>query len=100
MAQIDKQQSKESGGAAFMKGPKPTAPIPKYEPGSDTVLRERLRATTATPSVIPAREDANGISIAGIEGMIDRRKANVAAKLVDTDPDQALRIIRNWLVEE
>ncbi len=97
MAQIDKQQSQESGGATFMKGPKPTAPIPKYEPGSDTVLRERLRATT---SVIPAQEDAAGISVAGIEGMIDRRKANVAAKLVDTDPDQALRIIRNWLVEE
>ncbi|MDG4717469.1 MULTISPECIES: hypothetical protein [Thalassospira] len=83
-----------------MKGPKPTAPIPKYEPGTDVALRERLQGTSATPSVIAAGQEANGISVAGIEGMIDRRKANVAAKLVDTDPDRALRIIRNWLVEE
>lgn len=83
-----------------MTGPKPTAPIPKYEPGTDLALRERLRGTSATPTVIAAGENTNRISVAGIEGMIDRRKANIAARLVDTDPDRALRIIRNWLIEE
>ncbi len=42
--------------------------------------------------------DAADLNIAGIEGKIDRKKANVATKMVDNDPDQALRVIRNWML--
>ena len=87
-------------GASFLPGPKPTAPIPRYEPGSDQALRERLRGTSMTVDALPAGQDKTGFSVAGIEGMIDRKKANVAAKIVETDPDQALRVIRNWLLED
>ncbi|RCK49500.1 hypothetical protein TH30_04140 [Thalassospira profundimaris] len=99
MAQSDKK-NRQDHGASFMKGPKPLAPIPRYEPGSDDALRDRLNSTSATSSFAPVDIDADGINVAGIEGMIDRKKANVAAKIVDTDPDQALRIIRNWLLQE
>jgi hypothetical protein len=37
--------------------------------------------------------------VAGIDGKIDRRKANIANRIVDTDPGQALRVIRNWLAQ-
>ncbi|MEQ9348208.1 MAG: hypothetical protein RIG26_17370 [Thalassospira sp.] len=83
-----------------MDGPKPTAPIPRYEPGSDAGLHDRLRGSSSATSMIPVNDDPDGFSVAGIEGMIDRRKANVAAKVVETDPDQALRVIRNWLLQD
>ncbi len=83
-----------------MAGPKPSAPIPRYEPGSDENLRDRLRGTSSTTSMIPIGDDPDGLNVAGIEGMIDRKKANVAAKIVETDPDQALRVIRNWLLQD
>ena len=83
-----------------MDGPKPTAPIPRYEPGSDAGLRDRLRGSSSATLMIPLNDDPDGFSVAGIEGMIDRRKANVAAKVVETDPDQALRVIRNWLLQD
>lgn len=91
-----------SEAASFLPGPKPAAPIPRYEPGSDARLRDRLRGSATDTSMIPVADgadDPGGFSVAGVEGMIDRKKANVAAKLVDTDPDQALRVIRNWLLE-
>lgn len=87
-------------GPSFLPGPKPAAPIPRYESGSDSRLRERLRGTATDLSTVPVDEDANGFSVAGVEGMIDRKKANVAARIVETDPDQALRVIRNWLLED
>ena len=99
MTESAKKQT-QSIPAPFMGGPKPAAPIPKYEPGSDAALRDRLRGTSSATSIVPVQNDADGISVAGIEGMIDRKKANVATKLVEADPDQALRIIRNWLLEE
>ncbi|WP_246878878.1 hypothetical protein [Thalassospira sp. ER-Se-21-Dark] len=43
-------------------------------------------------------DDQDRFNLAGIDGMIDRKKANVAARIVDTDPEQALRVIRNWLL--
>lgn len=73
---------------------------PRYESGSDPGLRERLRGKARDAAAIPAVSDADGFSVAGIEGMIDRKKANVAAKIVETDPDQALRVIRNWLLDD
>lgn len=87
-------------GPSFLPGPKPAAPIPRYESGSDQNLRDRLRATSSAASSVPAEIDQDGFSVAGVEGMIDRKKANVAARIVETDPDQALRVIRNWLLEE
>ncbi|WP_052065452.1 hypothetical protein [Thalassospira australica] len=89
-----------NGAPSFLPGPKPMAPIPRYEPGSDTRLRDQLRGSTTTGSMIPVNDDPDNFSVAGVEGMIDRKKANIAAKLVDTDPDQALRVIRNWLLED
>jgi len=87
-------------GPSFLPGPKPAGPIPRYESGSDPGLRERLRGTARDVAALPAVSDADGFSVAGIEGMIDRKKANVAAKIVETDPDQALRVIRNWLLDD
>lgn len=89
--------SKTENGSAFMSGPKPGAPIPKYEPGSDRALRERLRNTSSATPIDHAPVEQDAFNIAGIEGRIDRKKANIAARLVDSDPDQALRVIRNWL---
>jgi len=83
-----------------MAGPKPSAPTPRYEPGSDASLRDRLQGTSSATSMIPVNDDPDGLDVAGIEGMIDRKKANVAAKIVETDPDQALRVIRNWLLQD
>lgn len=83
-----------------MAGPKPTAPIPRYEPGTDQGLRDRLKVSSASSAIAPVENDDGGFSVAGVEGMIDRKKANVAAKIVDTDPDQALRVIRNWLLQD
>jgi flagellar biosynthesis/type III secretory pathway M-ring protein FliF/YscJ len=87
-------------GPSFLPGPKPLAPIPRYESGSDQRLRDKLRGTSSVVSDVPVTDDNGGFSVAGIEGRIDRKKANVAAKLVETDPDKALRVIRNWLLEE
>ena len=89
---------KTGDGPSFLPGPKPAPPIPRYESGSDSRLRDRLRATTAGVSTVA--DDNDRFSLAGIEGKIDRRKANVAARIVDTDPEQALRVIRNWLLED
>jgi len=91
---------KTGDGPSFLPGPKPAAPIPRYESGSDSRLRERLRGTTAGVSNVSVSDDKDGFSLAGIDGKIDRKKANVAARIVDTDPEQALRVIRNWLLEE
>jgi hypothetical protein len=93
-------KDKSDAGPSYMAGPKPSAPIPRYEPGSDKALRERLNASSSSGAVVPYQEAEDGFSVAGIEGMIDRKKANVAAKIVETDPDQALRVIRNWLLED
>lgn len=103
MAQSN-EQDKDTSTGSFMVGPKPAAPIPKYEPGTDPVLKDRLRASSAVTSAMPTGSAANSVendsfTVAGIEGRIDRNTANVAGKLVDTDPDQALRVIRNWLLQ-
>ncbi len=97
-----KEQENNTSTGSFMDGPKPAAPIPKYEPGTDPVLKDRLRNTSSVTPVqsVPSTVEDDGFTVAGVEGRIDRRKANVAGKLVDTDPDQALRVIRNWLMEE
>ncbi|WP_417835729.1 hypothetical protein [Thalassospira tepidiphila] len=63
-------------------------------------MRERLHATTAGVSHVSGSGDQDRFSLAGIDGMIDRKKANVAARIVDTDPEQALRVIRNWLLDD
>ncbi len=100
MAQSDKPTT-ENPGAAYMAGPKPAAPIPRYEPGTDPALRDRLQAGSAIASpVIAPASNTETFTLAGIEGRIDRRKAKVAGKLVDDDPEQALRVIRHWLVED
>ena len=80
-----------------MAGPKPSAPIPRYEPGLDKELRDRLLTSS---SAVPNNDDQDGFNVSGIEGRIDRKKANIAARIVDKDPDQALRVIRNWLLED
>ncbi|WP_417828401.1 hypothetical protein [Thalassospira sp.] len=96
--------NKVDDGPSFLAGPKPAAPIPRYEPGSDANLRNRLRGTTSGKATGTERDeaqympDAADLNIAGIEGKIDRKKANVATKMVDNDPDQALRVIRNWML--
>ncbi|WP_404422725.1 hypothetical protein [Thalassospira australica] len=77
-------------GDGYLPGPKPCAPIPRYEPGTSPDRRH-------TPSLSDANSEGEGFSVAGIEGRIDRRKANIASHMVDTDPDQALRVIRHWL---
>jgi len=97
MTQSD-NSDKTADGPSFLPGPKPAAPIPRYESGSDSRLRERLRATTAGVSHVSGSGDQDRFSLDGIDGMIDRKKANVAARIVDTDPEQALRVIRNWLL--
>ncbi|KXJ55403.1 MAG: hypothetical protein AXW12_01260 [Thalassospira sp. Nap_22] len=97
MTQSD-NSDKTGNGPSFLPGPKPAAPIPRYESGSDSRLRERLRATTAGVSHVSGSDDQDRFNLAGIDGMIDRKKANVAARIVDTDPEQALRVIRNWLM--
>lgn len=99
MTQSEKT-NKDGNGAPFLAGPKPAAPIPRYEPGSDESLSNRLRASTAETELGEPQyiSDAGDLSIAGIEGKIDRKKANVAARIVESDPDQALRVIRNWLL--
>nr|WP_254869902.1 hypothetical protein [Thalassospira sp. HF15] len=99
MTQSDNSDQTDDG-ASFLPGPKPAAPIPRYESGSDQALRERLRGLSMSVGSLPVGQDTDGFSVAGIEGMIDRKKANVAAKIVETDPDQALRVIRNWLLED
>lgn len=99
MAQSD-NEAQQGVEASFMDGPKPSAPIPRYEPGSDAGLRDRLRGSSLDTSIIPINAEVDGFSVSGIEGMIDRKKANVAAKMVEADPDQALRVIRNWLLED
>lgn len=96
--------NKVEGGSSFLAGPKPAAPIPRYEPGSDANLRNRLRGTTSGKATGTERDeaqyipDAGDLNVEGIDGKIDRKKANVAAKIVENDPDQALRVIRNWLL--
>ncbi|MFV1851450.1 MAG: hypothetical protein ACMZ66_12175 [Thalassospira sp.] len=92
--------TKPNTGPSYMAGPKPGAPIPRYEPGTDTGLRDRLRTSSASTAVAPITDGEDGFTVPGVEGMIDRKKANVAAKIVDTDPDQALRVIRNWLLQD
>lgn len=99
MTQSD-DSDKTGDGSSFLPGPKPAAPIPRYESGSDSRLRERLHATTAGVSHVSGSGDQDRFSLAGIDGMIDRKKANVAARIVDTDPEQALRVIRNWLLDD
>jgi flagellar biosynthesis/type III secretory pathway M-ring protein FliF/YscJ len=89
---------KTGDGPSFLPGPKPAAPIPRYESGTDSRLRDRLCGTTA--GVLNVSDDDDRFSLAGIDGKIDRKKANVAARVVDTDPEQALRVIRNWLLED
>ncbi|NIZ00361.1 hypothetical protein [Thalassospira lucentensis] len=98
-------QDKGPSTGSFMNGPKPAAPFPKYEPGTDPVLTDRLPTSSAITSAPPAGvpdslPESDSFTVAGIEGRIDRNKAHVAGKLVDTDPDQALRVIRNWLLKE
>lgn len=103
MTQSEKT-NKADDGLSFFAGPKPAAPIPRYEPGSDANLRNRLRGTTsgmATGTELGKAQyipDAGDLNVEGIDGKIDRKKANVAAKIVENDPDQALRVIRNWLL--
>lgn len=99
MVQAD-NPAKSNNGPSYMAGPKPGAPIPRYEPGTDKGLRDRLRGSAASNAVAPMADAQDGFTVAGVEGMIDRKKANVAARIVDADPDQALRVIRNWLLED
>ena len=87
-------------GTSFLSGPKPAAPIPRYESGSDSRLCDRLRGTATHLSDVSGAQDKDGFSLAGIDGRIDRKKANIAARMVDTEPEQALRVIRNWLLED
>ncbi len=93
MANKPASSGQASSDPGYMSGPKPLAPIPRYEPGS---LPDRRRHSDGGDH---DAEDGS-FSVAGIEGRIDRRKANVANRIVDTDPDQALRVIRSWLAQD
>lgn len=92
MANKSASSGQASSDPGYLSGPKPLAPIPRYEPGSSV---DRYR-----PDDRGHDSDADSFSVAGIEGKIDRRKANIANRIVDTDPGQALRVIRNWLAQD
>ncbi|MFH1803734.1 MAG: hypothetical protein ABID63_02465 [Pseudomonadota bacterium] len=70
------------------RGEKPKPPFPRYVPGSHPVM----------PETSGGGQD--GISLAQVEGRIDRRTATMAAKLVDAAPEEALRVIRTWLHQD
>lgn len=91
MAKKSASSGQDPVDPGYLPGPKPLAPIPRYLPGSSPV-RDR-------PDDDGNRSDADGFTVAGVEGEIDRRKANIANRIVDTDPGQALRVIRNWLAQ-
>ncbi len=88
----------DTAQSGHLPGPKPMAPIPRYDP---VILPDRRRDPDQSGGAVGAVAGQNtgieNFSVAGIEGRIDRRKANVASRVVDSDPEQALRVIRSWL---
>ena len=91
MAKKSASSGQASSDPGYLPGPKPSAPIPRYQPGSSP---GRHRPNDEGDDI-----DSYSFSVAGIDGKIDRRKANIANRIVDTDPGQALRVIRNWLAQ-
>ena len=85
MAKKSASSGQASSDPGYLPGPKP------YQPGSSP---GRHRPNDEGDDI-----DAYSFSVAGIDGKIDRRKANIANRIVDTDPGQALRVIRNWLAQ-
>ncbi|MCC9620824.1 hypothetical protein LPB41_03885 [Thalassospira sp. MA62] len=98
---------KEPQPGPFMPGPKPAAPIPQLDAQAHDALRAQLSKSTAvtppttSPTGVPTDQTdlIDTVRIKGIDGNINRKNATATARLVDADPGQALRVIRNWLFE-
>lgn len=85
-------------------GEKPQPPFERYVPG-----RGQRSAGVGVngkngPSVpfVPGADQESAVSfyLDGVEGRIDRRKANIANRLVETAPEEALQVIRRWLHQD